>query len=90
MKMLFRVDPHGSQGVYDADDGSQHSQRNRLHCIKDDQGRFVNMTGEELTSLANQWLSRCKNAAAAKKSKASPILSASSPASNILPMGSNQ
>lgn len=27
---------------------------------------------------------------AAKKSKASPILSASSPASNVLPMGSNQ
>lgn len=57
MKLLFLTDPHSAQGVYDADEDSAMPTHNKLHCVEDDQGRFVNMTGEELTSLANQWLS---------------------------------
>jgi hypothetical protein len=60
MKLLFRTDPHNAQGVYDADEDSGLPTHNKLHCVEDDQGRYINMTGEELTSLANQWLEYAK------------------------------
>lgn len=61
MKLLLTTEPHGAQKLYETEEPqSQPKVGNRLYTLEDDQGRWTNMTGEELTSLANQWLEYAK------------------------------
>ena len=63
MKLILTTDPHGAQKLYETEEPqSQPKVENRLYTLEDSQGRWTIMTGEELTSLANQWLAHCKNA----------------------------
>ena len=63
MKLLLTTEPHGAQKLYETEEPqTQPKIGNRLYTLEDDQGRWTNMTGEELTSLANQWLAYAKSA----------------------------
>ena len=61
MKLLLTTQPHGAQKLYETEEPqTQPIIGNRLYTLEDSEGRWTIMTGEELTSLANQWLTYAK------------------------------
>jgi hypothetical protein len=47
----------GAQKLYETEEPqSQPKVGNRLYTLEDDQGRWTNLTGEELTNLSTKWL----------------------------------
>jgi len=59
-ELLFSTSPHLAQEVILHDRADTDSRNldvpNSLYKLKDDQGRYIVMTGEEFTSFAKQWL----------------------------------
>lgn len=56
-KILFKTDPHGAQTLrkLERERMTPKSIGNMLFELRDDQGRFICMTGEELDSLCRGW-----------------------------------
>lgn len=64
MKKIITTNTHGAQCVYEIEPDSGLPIHNRLFALEDanEPERVVNLTGEEMTDLANQWLAYAKSA----------------------------
>lgn len=62
MKLIITTKTHGAQHVYEIEKDSTLPVHNRLFALEDasEPDKCVNLTGEEMTDLANQWLEYAK------------------------------
>lgn len=64
MTKIITTNPHGAQCVFEIEPDSGLPVRNRLFALEDssEPDKCLNLTGEEMTDLANQWLEYAKGA----------------------------